>query len=367
VVQAFLRDRLDGRLTDDIERAEWSELESAHRRNENAEARCVGLVLETRPDHVDPKEVERLRRLGATKIQIGIQSLDDEILRRNGRGHDVPSSRKAMVMLRSAGFKLHIHWMPNLLGAEPADDAADFVRLFDDPAIRPDELKIYPCSLIETAELMVHYRSGAWKPYGHDELAELLEGCMLQVPEYCRVTRVIRDIPGDEIVDGNKTTNFRQVVEQRLEKKGLRSRDIRAREIRRGRLDAEGLELAAKVYDTPGSREVFLQIVTSDDRLAGFCRLSLPSAPSAIDEVSGCAMIREVHVYGSVSAIGDDPDDALGGRSQHRGLGRRLVEEGARRAAEAGFGRLAVISAIGTREYYRKLGFEDGRLYQVRR
>ncbi|MEO1370295.1 MAG: radical SAM protein, partial [Acidobacteriota bacterium] len=125
VVQAFLRERLDGRLTDDGERARWSELEEAHRRNEQAEARCVGLVLETRPDHVDPGEVERLRRLGATKIQIGVQSLDEEVLRLNGRGHDVPSSRRALVMLRSAGFKLHIHWMPNLLGAEPEGDAAD--------------------------------------------------------------------------------------------------------------------------------------------------------------------------------------------------------------------------------------------------
>ncbi|MEM1183304.1 MAG: tRNA uridine(34) 5-carboxymethylaminomethyl modification radical SAM/GNAT enzyme Elp3 [Acidobacteriota bacterium] len=366
VVQKFLRERLAGRLTDDVERARWSELEGAHAVNEHAEARCVGLVLETRPDHLDAAEVERLRRLGATKVQVGIQSLDDEVLRLNGRGHDVESSRRALVMLRSAGFKLHIHWMPNLLGADPSSDARDFLQLFSDAAIRPDELKIYPCSLIETAELMVHFRSGAWRPYGNEELAELLEGCLLEVPEYCRVTRVIRDIPGDEIVEGNKTTNFRQVVEERLERRGLRSRDIRAREIRTGRIDPQELELVALEYDTPGSQETFLQVVTGDDRLAGFCRLSVPKEPPVLDELRQCAMIREVHVYGSVSAIGDDPDDALGGRSQHRGLGRRLVEEAARRAAAAGFAKLAVISAIGTREYYRKLGFCDGELYQIR-
>ena len=366
VVRGFLRDRLGGRLVEEGESATWSQLEQAHRENERAEARCVGLVLETRPDHVTPKEVVRLRRLGATKIQIGIQTLDDEILARNGRGHDVAASRRSLALLRGAGFKLHVHWMPNLLGASPESDAVDFQRLFDDSEIRPDELKVYPCSLIETAELMRFYQSGEWRPYEREELAELLEGCLLSVPEYCRVTRVIRDIPGDDIVDGNKTTNFRQVVEQRLEKQGQSSRDIRAREIRRGRVDPSELELVAHVYSTSVGEEHFLQFVTPDDRLAGFCRLSLPTKPADIDEIRHAAMIREVHVYGGVSAIGDDPESALGGRTQHRGLGRRLVEEAAGRARAAGFSSLAVISAIGTRDYYRRLGFGDRSLYQVR-
>ena len=374
VVGAYLREHLDGRLLDTAESATWDELDAAHRRNETAEARCVGLVLETRPDHLDVAEATRLRRLGATKVQIGIQSLDDEVLALNKRGHTVEESRLAMALLRGFGFKLHVHWMPNLLGSTPERDAEDFPRLFDDPALRPDELKIYPCSLIETAELMRFYERGDWRPYDHDELLALLEGCLLQVPDYCRVTRVIRDIPGDDIVDGNQTTNFREVVERSLREKGRRSRDIRAREIRGRAFDAADVrlvqvEVATRVGDGDGE-EIFLQLVVGEapeDRIVGFCRLSLPAAPVACDEIRDSAMIREVHVYGGVVALGDEAGGAGSGRSQHRGLGRRLVEEAARIAVERGYRDLAVISAIGTREYYRGLGFEDGPLYLHRR
>lgn len=372
-VSGYLREHLDGALLDHEESATWDELEAAHRANETAEARCVGLVLETRPDHLDLAEAERLRRLGATKVQVGLQSLDDVVLAKNKRGHDAAASRRALALLRGFGFKLHVHWMPNLLGSTPASDAEDFDRLFADPALRPDELKIYPCSLIETAELMRFYESGDWRPYEQDELLELLESCLLRVPEYCRVTRVIRDIPGDDIVDGNQTTNFREVAERSLEDKGLRSRDIRAREIRGRAFDPETSRLEPMRYETrvaersEQGEEIFLQVVVGEepeDRIVGFCRLSLPAGPVDLEEIRESAMIREVHVYGGVVAL---EGEAAGGRSQHRGLGRKLVEEAARLAAARGFADLAVISAIGTREYYRGLGFVDGPLYLHRR
>lgn len=367
-VSSHLRSRLAGRLLEPREQAAWQALEAAHRRNETAACRCVGFVVETRPDHVTSEEVVRIRRLGATKVQLGYQSLSDEILAANGRGHDVARTRRAMRHLRAAGFKVHAHWMPNLLGATPDSDLRDFARIFEDPALRPDELKIYPCSLIESAELMDDYRSGAWRPYTHAELLDVVAGALERVPRYCRVTRVIRDISSDDIVAGNKLTNFRQIAEAELGRRGGRCVDIRAREIRRESVDAGTLALRETRYATSVGDECFLEYVTPADRIVGFLRLSLPraceapDAPDTIDELSGSAIIREVHVYGASLELGSRP----GARAQHRGLGGRLVEAAASRARDAGHGDLAVISAVGTRPWYRRLGFEDGALYQHR-
>ena len=344
--------------------ATWDELEAAQRENETAACRAVGLVIETRPDHISAEEVIRVRRLGCTKVQIGFQSLNDRVLDLNKRGHDVAATRRAVALLRQAGFKIHAHWMPNLYGSSPRDDLEDYGRLFDDPDFRPDELKIYPCSLIESAELMQQYQAGDWRPYSHDELLELLVECFKRTPEYCRLTRVIRDIPGTDIVDGNKVTNFRQLVERELERRGGRSVDIRAREIRKKAVNVADLRLASLSYAASIGEEVFLQYITEQRDIAGFLRLSLPAQKDAalLDELRGCAMIREVHVYGLTLGIGSTGE----GRAQHAGLGTSLIERAALIAAERGYERLAVISSVGTREYYRKRGFADGALYQIR-
>ncbi len=346
------------------EYATWEELEAAQRENETAACRAVGLVIETRPDHISEDEVIRVRRLGCTKVQIGFQSLNDRVLALNKRGHDVAATRRAVQLLRKAGFKIHAHWMPNLHGSSPADDLADFELLFGDPDFRPDELKIYPCSLIESAELMQQYQAGEWRPYQHEELLELLVACFKRTPEYCRLTRVIRDIPGTDIVAGNKVTNFRQLVERELARRGGGSVDIRAREIGVKAVDERELQLDCLRYRTSVGEELFLQYITAERDIAGFLRLSLPDDAEAplIDELRGAAMIREVHVYGLALGIGA----AQPGRAQHVGLGRRLIDKAAALAAARGYGRLAVISSIGTRAYYRKRGFVDGELYQIR-
>ena len=344
--------------------ATWKELELAQRENETARCRSVGLVIETRPDHISEAEVIRIRRLGCTKVQIGFQSLNDRVLDMNKRGHDVASTRRAVKLLRKAGFKIHAHWMPNLYGSSPDADRADYEKIFGDEDFRPDELKIYPCSLIESAELMQRYRAGDWRPYTHDELLDLLVDCFERTPEYCRLSRVIRDIPGTDIVDGNKVTNFRQLVEQELARKGSRSSDIRAREIRRDHVTDGDLRLDVSEYSASIGDEVFLQYITEERKIAAFLRLSLPDIDEAplLEELIGCAMIREIHVYGLSLGIGT----AMSGRAQHLGLGSRLIEKAAEIATERAYTRLAVISAIGTREYYRKRGFEDGELYQIR-
>jgi elongator complex protein 3 len=336
--------RLRG-LESGFETAPWEELEAQQRRNEAAEVRCVGLSLETRPDEVTQEEVLRLRRLGATKVQLGIQSLSDEVLVANQRGHDVATTRQAARLLREAGFKIHAHWMANLLGSTPERDVEDFGRLFEDKDFRPDELKIYPCSLVASAELMQEYRAGRWRPYGHEELLDVVTACMQKTPRWCRLTRVVRDIPSPDIVVGNKKTNFREIAEAALERP---LREIRSREIR-GQAVGE-LELKETEYETSVGRERFLEFVTAEDRIVGFLRLSVPKEASFVRELGRASVVRELHVYGDVAGLG------LPGRSQHRGLGKRLLE-----AAGPG---LAVIAAVGTRGYYRRLGFRDGPLYQ---
>jgi elongator complex protein 3 len=358
--QAIARGERQRALADEY--ATWDELDAAHRENETAACRCVGLVVETRPDHISVEEAIRIRRLGATKVQIGIQSLDDDVLRLNKRGHTVEMTRRAIRLLRLAGFKIHAHWMPNLYGSSPDADIADYQRLFSDPDMCPDELKIYPCSLIESAELMQRFQDGSWRPYATEDLLRVLLACFQNTPEYCRLTRVVRDIPSTDIVAGDMKTNFRQVVERELKRRGLPSPNIRAREIQGRPVDPDDLRLDERRYETGVGDEVFLQYITEDRRIAAFLRLLLPTAPPILDELRGAAMIREVHVYGQALSVGEEAP----GKAQHIGLGRQLIERAAEIAAARGYERLAVISSVGTRAYYRKRGFADGDLYQFR-
>lgn len=356
------------------ETASWSDLAAAQCANETAAVRCIGLALETRPDWVTPPEAKRLRRLGATRIQLGVQSLSDPVLAANRRGHDVAATRRAFSLLRRTGFKIVAHWMPNLLGSTPEADREDFDRLFDDPGFRPDELKIYPCSLVETAELMRFWQSGDWRPYTREELLSVLVHALPRVPATCRVTRVVRDIPGTDIVTGNRVTNFRQVVEEEIARRGIPLQEIRSREIRDHEVDAGEIrveEIRFRASQATGDggmcvgEEVFLRGVAGD-RLVGFLRLSLPRNPGFLLEIEASAMIREVHVYGRVAGLGTRSRTEVRLTAQHRGLGGRLIERAGRLAASAGYRDLAVISSVGTREYYRRLGFRDGELYQHR-
>lgn len=345
----------------EYQRATWQELEKEQKINETALQRCVGLVIETRPDEIDSHSIKDIRRLGATKIQLGIQSLDDEILRKNKRGHDVATVRRAFALLRQAGFKLHIHFMANLYGGTPKKDKRDFAKLFEDQDFRPDELKIYPCSLIETAELMRYYKKGLWRPYTHEELLEITSFTLTHTPEYCRITRMIRDIPSQDIVVGNKKSNFRQIAEAHVQASKQKMQDIRAREIKGQKFEPQEIKLKIKSYQTQVSTEKFLQFVYQDKILA-FLRLSLPKNKSneVFDELCEAAMIREIHVYGRSLGLGQKNQE----KAQHFGFGRRLIAKAAALSRQKNFKRLAVISAIGTKEYYRKAGFEDGELYQ---
>jgi elongator complex protein 3 len=345
---------------DEYQSATWEELLEQQKINETAVCRNVGLVIETRPDNISEEEVLKIRRFGCTKTQIGFQSLQDAVLSVNKRGHDVAATRRAVNLLRQAGFKIHAHWMPNLYGSSVQLDKADYDILFNDPDFKPDELKIYPCSLIESAELMQYYKAGKWRPYTEAELLEVLTYCLTHTPEYCRLTRVIRDIPSTDIVVGNKKTNFREIAEKKLTEFGERSQDIRAREVRTQQVTREELTLDEVAYETTVSTEVFLQFITAERKIAGFLRLSLPKIQNFVAELRDCAIVREVHVYGQAVGLGNRDE----GKAQHLGLGTELIERAKAIAIQKKFNTLAVISAIGTREYYRKRGFVDGELYQ---
>jgi elongator complex protein 3 len=335
-------------------------LPEAHTINESAHHRNVGLVIETRPDEINPGELRWLRQLGVTKVQMGAQSLDDRILEINKRGHDVECTRRATASLRAAGFKIVLHWMPNLLGATPESDREDFAKLWD--GFCPDEIKIYPNQLLANAELHEYWLRGEFKPYRTQELIDLIVDIKPTIPRYCRVNRVIRDIPSTHVVEGNRRTSLRQDVHDEMKRRGTRCECVRCREVRGKTVNAELLQLDDMPYPAGAADEHFISYVTPDDRLAGFVRLSLPGKDSprtGMSDLDKAALIREVHVYGQSLPVGAEKE----GAAQHAGLGTRLLEEAESVAKANGFKRMAVISAVGTRGYYLERGFERGEFY----
>lgn len=347
--------------------ATFPQLEALQRKNESTEHRCVGLVVETRPDAVTPKRLAMLRRLGCTKLQMGIQSLDERILAANHRGIGVDRMQQAFEFARIFGFKTHAHFMTNLLGATPESDAADYRRMVEHPAFKPDEIKLYPCALVDGTGLVAHWRDGSWRPYTEQELVNLLAEDMLVTPPFTRISRMIRDISAHDIMTGNKKVNLRQLVDLELAKRAQPVQEIRSREIAFGAAANDELSLSEVAYETTNTHEVFLQWVAPGNRIAGFLRLSMPNADyidahvTALPIDAGEAMIREVHVYGRVAGLHQGGENA-----QHRGLGRMLIERACDIARENGYTAINVISAIGTRGYYRKQGFTDNGLYQQR-
>jgi elongator complex protein 3 len=330
--------------------------------NETALHRNVGLVIETRPDQISPAEIIHLRRMGVTKVQMGAQSLDDRILALNCRGHDSAETLRACAMLRAAGFKIVLHWMPNLLGATIDSDREDFARLWQ--GCDPDEIKIYPTQLLENSALYGHWQRGEYTPYTTEQLINLVADIKPTIPLYCRVNRIIRDIPSNHVVSGNRRTSLRQDALAEIKRRGQECRCIRCREIRGATIDPASLRLDDLVYSPAYAEEHFISYVTPQDKIAGYLRLSLPQKQSplpalGIPELEGAALIREVHVYGQSLEVGADQE----GAAQHIGLGTSLLQKAEEIAAQNGYRSLAVIAAVGTRNYYAARGFERGDLY----
>lgn len=333
--------------------------------NERAVSRIIGLSIETRPDYITDFEIERLRVFGVTKVEIGVQHLDDDVLKLTKRDMKIARVKSASELLRNAGFKIVYHMMPNLPGSTIARDISMFGELFSGEDFQPDMLKIYPCMVLDNSELYETWKAGGFTPYTDPELIEVLRGAKQQVPPYVRILRVIRDIPATYIMAGSHVSNLRQAMDEDMKKNGWQCKCIRCREIREGEVNPDDFTLSNITYRTKTGEEQFLSFEDKQSRkLVSFTRLRLPDdhGENAVQPVlRGAALIRELHTYGRHTRVGSD-----GSQSQHVGFGRRLLAEAERIARERGYKKMAVISGVGVREYYRKQGYVLDGTYMIK-
>ncbi len=325
-------------------------------KNETSKIRCVALVIETKPDWCFEEHINQALKLGATRIEVGVQSLDDKVLKKVNRGHDVADTIKSFELLKNAGYKVIAHWMIGLPGVVVEDEVENFKKLFLDPNFRPDGLKIYPCMVMPGTPLYAQYKKGLFKPLRTREAAETVSECKKFIPKYCRVYRINRDIPTKVTIDGVGLTNFRQVVHELMKKKDIKCECIRCREPRDKKVNWGNVNLNRIDYEASNGKEIFLSF-DDDDTLLGFLRLRFPNK-SFRNEITGdSAIVREVHVYGEATPIGKE------GEIQHRGLGKKLMEEAEKISKEAGKNKMVVISGIGVKEYFYKLGYKKDGVY----
>jgi elongator complex protein 3 len=356
--------------------------------NEKTKYKIIGLTLETRPDYIDEKEILEMRELGCTRVELGVQAVDDEILKKNLRGHGIKEITEATKMLKDFGFKVTYHIMPGLSGSTPSKDLKMFKALWSDERFKPDQIKFYPTVVTRGSLLYRWWRAGKYKPYSNKALENLIIDCKKAVPEYVRIVRLIRDIPAESIIAGNKITNLRQIMQQ----KGVKCKCIRCREIKDKKIKVTSYELRVTSYEASGGDEYFIQAESKDGKtLYGFCRLRLPQychcerseaiSVVALTEIAklvlsdsegstrggllamtlaGAALIRELHVYGELVPVGRKKI------IQHAGLGKKLMAEAEKIARRNGYNKIVVIAGVGARGYYRKLGYKLEESYMVK-
>ena len=340
--------------------AEPPDIRTVEDANERSAVRCVAITFETRPDWCRKEHINRMLEYGVTKVELGVQHVDDDILKYNRRGCTVADTVEANTLLRDAGLKVGFHMMPNLPSSDTGSDKRMFETLFADPRFRPDFLKIYPTLVTPGSEIEDLWKRGNYSPYAEDDLIDLIAYAKSLIPEYTRLQRIQRDIPAKLIVAGSKHSNFRQLAKERLEASGKRCRCIRCREIGRLPSLAESA-IRVLVYEACDGREHFISAV-ADDSLIGFARLRFPSSVYR-PELYGAALLRELHVYGSLVPVGLFAEDA---EWQHRNYGRALIARAEEIARAGGYRHLAIMSGIGVRPYYRKLGYERSGPYMIR-
>lgn len=332
-------------------------LDEAITQNETTEHRIIGVTLETRPDYVSEEEMWRMRNLACTHIQIGVQSLDQAVLDLTKRDDSIDNIARATKVIKSFGFKFTYHIMPGLPGSTPEKDIETVRMLFSDERFQPDMLKIYPTVVVKSSLLYHWWKAGKYKPYDDATLRDVLIEIKKLVPPYVRINRLIRDIPGTDIIDGNLVTNLRQ----KLQEQGVACQCIRCREARNAKVAAKNVELEVRPYDSSGGKEHFISFESKDRKtIYAFVRLYCPDG--SVDVLGEkTAFIRELHTYGELMPV-DSGLKAV----QHIGFGKRLMAEAEQRAKDAGYKKLAVISGVGVREYYRKLGFSLEKTYMVK-
>ena len=337
-------------------------LEETIRAAEASKVRPVGVTFETRPDYCKEKDINEMLKLGVTRVELGVQTVYDDVLEKVERKHYVEDSIEATRLLKDAGIKVNYHMMPGLPGSDRGRDIDAFREIFSSPDFRPDMLKIYPTLVLKGTKLYDWWKLGEYEPLSSDEAAEIIAEAKGFVPPWVRIMRVTRDIPATLIDSGVKKSNLRQLVEGQAKAKGISCNCIRCREVGH-RLLKEGLspdkvEIRELGYDASNGRETFISAEDFEKRiLIGYLRLRYPSAEAFRPEVGkDSALVRELHVYGPEVRIGDE---SSGSEFQHKGWGKRLLERAEEIAATDGRKHILVRSGIGVRQYYRNLGYED--------
>ena len=345
------------RCYDALNERDSKDLEQAKKLNETSEHRCVALCIETRPDTCSEKQIKELLDYGCTRVELGVQIPDDKVYKLVKRGHKVKEVVEATQRLKDSGFKVGYHIMPGLPGSNPNKDIQLFKKIFSSQDFKPDQLKIYPTQVLKGSCLETWYKQGKYKPYSKEQIEKILVQMLKIVPEYCRVMRIMREIPPDYLVAGTTRIDLRKDIELYLRKHNIKLKEIRFREIgfamrdlQAGKEISNQLILKKTEYKASKGKETFLQVVNKDNILFGLLRLRFPHK-TLISELKDCALVREIHVYGQTVPIGQK------GEMQHTGIGKMLMQEAENLAKQAGWKKLAVISGVGAREYYRKLGY----------
>jgi elongator complex protein 3 len=343
-----------------------TDLKDAHEVNETAEYRSVGLTIETKPDWCRPEHVDMLLSYGVTKVEIGVQALRDSILARSNRGHSVEDTLESFRVARDSGLKIAAHMMPGLPGSNPEDDLADLLRLFSDEALRPDMMKLYPTTVVRGTALARMWEAGLYRPYDLETVVDLIAEMKLSVPPWHRIMRIQREIPEQDIVAGSKAGNLREIVLAKLAKEGHSCGCIRCREVVTDSPLGDEPVMKKLEYEASGGTEVFASYeYQRSGKIAGFVRMRSPSPRAHREELRRrSCIVRELKVYGKVVSVGSRDESAF----QHRGMGRSLLEAMEKEAAEELDAKsLLVMSAVGTRNYYRKFGYERDGPYMAKR
>ncbi|MFW5705262.1 MAG: tRNA uridine(34) 5-carboxymethylaminomethyl modification radical SAM/GNAT enzyme Elp3 [Nanoarchaeota archaeon] len=335
-----------------------TDYKSEIKRNETAKLRCIGLTIETKPDWCLEKQLKEMLDFGTTRIELGVQTLNDENLKKTNRGHTLEETKLAFKTAKDMCFKINAHMMLGLPFSKEEEDIENIKQLFEDENYKPDMIKFYPCLLTIGTPLFELFKRGQFKPITTQKASEIIAKSFKYIPRWTRVMRVQRDIPTTLLQgDGINRSNLRQLVELEMKDRSIESKDIRAREVGIRSLDGEkagNFDIKVTEYNSSGGKEFFIESCDENDSLIGFVRLRFPSQEGLLDEISiKTALIRELHVYGNTIPVGDESK-----HYQHKGWGRNLMEKAEEIALKNGYEKITIISGIGVREYYKKLGYK---------
>ena len=343
-------------IYDGLNQKDSKTLEEAKKLNETIEHRCVALCVETKPDWAFEEHINKLLDFGCTRVELGVQIIDEDICKKTNRGHTVADVRKASALLKDSGFKVGYHMMPGLPGSNPEKDLKLFKEVFSNPAYKPDQLKIYPLQIMKDTPMEKQYIAGQFKLYDEQEMTDLLCRMKAVVPPYVRIMRVMRQFHINSITAGKFKSNTRANLEKRMAELGLKCKCIRCREIGLSKtLDLETPELIVNEYELSSGKEYFISFETKE-HLFGLCRARIPSNPFRKEITNKTLIIRELHVYGQQVSLESDET----GEAQHKGLGKKLMLKAEEIAKQNGCEKIVVISGVGVKEYYKtKFGYSD--------